>query len=590
MKILLYIVLFICFCKHSLAQDKTILINESLRCISISSKITNQSIKKGYITQQIMLKNCENHINELMLELPAQQFEKIYFTQTEQHKIKSKYNYTSKKMSDRRYYDRNIIFPISLKPNQISQINLYFKKPNKVQKTKALLWKKDAKIARTEALELTRGILYGILILFTLSALIVSILIQKRNYYYYVLYLSTGIIYLFVNNNLGNELLWPNYPSIDLFLKKIMLSAYLISSMVFLKGFIERRIYLPKLQMALQYFIYFSLILIATSLSISFFSNKAQLLFIEIQNIFIYLSIMSIVLTFIFIYFNTQEKSIVSFTLLYFLSFSFFLFYPQPEFGENIMGVYIGQLYTYSNAFIVAIIICFTTVYGVLQVIKNNEVVKKEMSIANSDNTFSIIHGQQNERIRVGRELHDGIGIMMSAIKMKMSSINIQDIEEANNITQINKDIDTICATIRTYSHLLLPPTLKKFGLQVALKDILEAHRIQTKTKTKYNLNIPDELTDTSQQLIHDIIKSLIAYFTAFPPDELQISIFILSSIKEAQIRIKYKGVNMNLKNTDIQSVITSVNLLQGNFQTQLINAWNYTIHIELPVLFKEEN
>ncbi|MDB5227590.1 MAG: hypothetical protein JWN78_1783, partial [Bacteroidota bacterium] len=107
---------------------------------------------------------------------------------------------------------------------------------------------------------------------------------------------------------------------------------------------------------------------------------------------------------------------------------------------------------------------------------------------------------------------------------------------------------------------------------------------------THYNFNIPDNLSHVSQQLIYDFLKNLIQYFSENTPDQLSISIYVISSIREAQIRIQHTGANMNLNDEYIKSVTSVIDLLNGKFQINLINAWNFRLHMEFPILLKEED
>jgi signal transduction histidine kinase len=571
------------------ARDSVFVINKSLRCKPASKFLIKTASQNDTFVYKLILQNQQAVSQQLLLEIPIQQIDRIIVQQFDSNALQKNYLFTTQKLSQRIYYDRNIIFPVDLKANQLSSILFKFHKDDihSYFKPEMLVWKKDAKITRTEALELTRGAFYGILILYTFICIILTLLLNVRNYYYYLLYLIAGIVYLFVKNNLGYELLWPDSPMLDIFLKKIMLSIYLTTSILFLRGFIQKRIDLPQLQKMLRYFIYFSLLLIFVSLLVGILSTPAQKTFIVLQNIFAVVCLSTVVITFIFVYFNTNERSLVLFTLMYFISFSFFIFYPQPEFGSDVFGVYLGQIYTYSNAFIIATIICVSAVYRVLQIIKNNELLKKEVSLINSHNNFSLIEGQQNERMRVGRELHDGIGIMMSAVKMRMSALKVSDETEKNKLRAITGEIDLICESIRTFSHTLLPPTLKKFGINAALKDILEESK-QLNPTLSYNFNIPDNLSPVSQQLIYDFIKNMIRYFSDNKPEQLTISIYVISSIKEAQIRIQYTGTQLNLNDESIKLVNSTINLLNGKFQINLLNAWNFRLHMEFPVLTNE--
>ncbi len=540
------------------------------------------------VKYELKLLNTHPAKQEILLEIPIQQIEKISLMQLVNDSILQRYVFVSKKLSQRIYYDRNIVFQFEIKPQQLNIIVLNFHKDDihNLIKPMILVWKKEAKLNRMQALELTRGVFYGILILFTFICFILTYLLNVRKYYYYLLYLISGIFYLFIKNNLGYELLWPDYPTVDYFFKKIMLSIYLITSILFLRGFIKNKVDLPVFYNRLRYFIYFGLFFVLISLVAGLFSTPAQRIFIFIQNIFVIVCITTVIVTFIIVYFNTNDKSIVLFSMIYSVSFNFFLFYPQPEFGSDVRGVYIGQIYTYSNAFFIATIICISSVYRVLKIIKSNDHLKKEMSLINSHNNFYLIEGQQNERARVGRELHDGIGIMMSAVKMKMSAVKTNDTDL--EIRKITKEIDAVCDKIRLFSHTLLPPTLKKFGVQVALKDLLEEYKIQHNIPLQYNFNIPENLSPVSQHLIYDIIRYLIQYFSAHKPEQLTISIYVIPSINETQIRVQHTGGNMNTQDENIKSIISVIDLLNGKFQINLLNAWNFRLHMEFPILLKE--
>ncbi|WP_298536321.1 sensor histidine kinase [uncultured Algibacter sp.] len=92
---------------------------------------------------------------------------------------------------------------------------------------------------------------------------------------------------------------------------------------------------------------------------------------------------------------------------------------------------------------------------------KNQEILtlKREFQIKTLE---SLIEGEEKERLRIAKELHDGVNGDLSAIKYKLSSLlemNNKVIKEA--ITMI----DDSCKQVRAISHNLVPPTLEKFSL-----------------------------------------------------------------------------------------------------------------------------
>lgn len=540
------------------------------------------------IIYSLLIQNKQPATEEILIEIPIQLIDKINVTQYESKQFKQHFNFLSKNLNQRLYYDRNIVFPFTLEPNKLNEIIFKFHDDDfhSYTKPKLLIWKKDAKINRMQALELTRGVFYGILALYIFICLLLTYFVRAKNYLYYCAYIFVGALYLFIKNNLAYELLWPTHPSIDLFFKKIILSFYLITSLIFLKGFLSKRVYIPALQNILRYFIYFGLLLVFISLIVGILSSNAQHTFIIIQNIFVVVCLISIVFTFIFAFLNSNDRSLVLFAFIYFISFSFFLFYPQPEFGRDVFGVYVGQIYTYSNAFILGVIISVSAVSRVLQIIRNNEQLKKDMSSMHAKNNFSLIEGQLNERKRVGQELHDGIGIMLSSMKMKISSIKPKNQEEETELKNILRNTDDICNNIRNLSHIFLPPTLQKFGLQVALKDLLDEFKLKSKANFSYNLNVPaTPVSFASQNVLYDFVQMLTSYFSQHKAEQLSINVYVLSSIKEAQIRVQCTGTYINEKDDRIQSITSVTDLLHGKYNIEFINAFNAKMLIEIPIL-----
>ncbi len=82
-----------------------------------------------------------------------------------------------------------------------------------------------------------------------------------------------------------------------------------------------------------------------------------------------------------------------------------------------------------------------------------------------------LITMQDNERRRLARELHDGLGQEMVALKMMLSGISRQDPAPLESkIREANGLLDHAMQQIRSLSHLLHPPLLDEVGLVSALQ------------------------------------------------------------------------------------------------------------------------
>jgi len=75
------------------------------------------------------------------------------------------------------------------------------------------------------------------------------------------------------------------------------------------------------------------------------------------------------------------------------------------------------------------------------------------------------------ERQRVARELHDGLGQMLVAMKIRFENCTDQEISmRAQHLPELREDFSTVIEEVRKVSNDLAPAGLTEFGLDKALK------------------------------------------------------------------------------------------------------------------------
>jgi len=102
---------------------------------------------------------------------------------------------------------------------------------------------------------------------------------------------------------------------------------------------------------------------------------------------------------------------------------------------------------------------------------------------------------QDDERRRIARDLHDGLGQELSAAKMMLDGMLLQTQsarlrEEA--ATQVSELIDTALLKIRSMSHLLYPPLLDEVGLRSALRWYVDGLTQRSGIETSIDLQPAD--------------------------------------------------------------------------------------------------
>lgn len=90
----------------------------------------------------------------------------------------------------------------------------------------------------------------------------------------------------------------------------------------------------------------------------------------------------------------------------------------------------------------------------------------------------AVMDAEENERRRIAGDLHDGVGQTMSAARMNLSALShalqLSTDEQKNNFEKIKQLIDESCNEVRTVSHNMMPGSLAKRGLALAVRDFTD--------------------------------------------------------------------------------------------------------------------
>jgi two-component system, NarL family, sensor kinase len=88
--------------------------------------------------------------------------------------------------------------------------------------------------------------------------------------------------------------------------------------------------------------------------------------------------------------------------------------------------------------------------------------------------TEAVLKGEEQERTRLAKDLHDGLGSMLSGIKYSFNTMKGNMIMTPDNAQAFERSMDMLDSSIkemRRVAHNMMPEALVKFGLDTALKD-----------------------------------------------------------------------------------------------------------------------
>lgn len=122
---------------------------------------------------------------------------------------------------------------------------------------------------------------------------------------------------------------------------------------------------------------------------------------------------------------------------------------------------------------------------------KKMEQVLKEVELSGR-----LLQLQDEERRRVARDLHDGVGQLLAALSMSAAIVAREkeklSADAARCVEGNSALIDQAIAEIRTVSHLLHPPLLDEIGLESALTEYVQG--FGERSNIRMTLDLPDNL------------------------------------------------------------------------------------------------
>jgi len=232
----------------------------------------------------------------------------------------------------------------------------------------------------------------------------------------------------------------------------------------------------------------------------------------------------------------------------------------------------------------------FLSLIGLPKISKNNT-EQKEQNQDPFSSLKSFIEGEEKERQRLSRELHDGIGQYLISIKMKLESLLYLDEKEVKEqISRLRIDFDETLDEIRRISNNLMPSVLEAFGVVFAIRNLCVETSEHTGLKISLdfkgdfeslNTTIKTYIFRIAQEALNNIVKHAGA---------TSVEIALERKKEEVLFMIRDNGRGFNLKEISagtghgMNNMRERVNLLKGGIEIDSHENKGTQILIYIPV------
>ncbi|MFV0522243.1 MAG: sensor histidine kinase [Mangrovibacterium sp.] len=244
-----------------------------------------------------------------------------------------------------------------------------------------------------------------------------------------------------------------------------------------------------------------------------------------------------------------------------------------------------------------AVLMAFLFVMGVFYIQKIFKYMSKmEAQRRHSEKLLlnATIQAEETERKRFAKEVHDGLGPLLSTIKMSVSALTYLDLDDKSRqiVNNTNDVINEAIKSVKEISNNLSPHVLENFGLMRAVQNFVNKLNALKMIKITFESNLGYQRFDKDIEIVlYRVICELINNTIKHAAAE---NIFIDLNINEKMITIAYHddGIGMDIEQLEKQSqegmgisnIFSRISSLRGNIDMKSKSEKGFDINITVEI------
>jgi signal transduction histidine kinase len=215
--------------------------------------------------------------------------------------------------------------------------------------------------------------------------------------------------------------------------------------------------------------------------------------------------------------------------------------------------------------------------------------LEKEKQLMASE---AVIKGQDEERGRLAKDLHDGLGGLLSGVKFSLANMKSTVILDADSALVFERSLDMLdhsISELRRVAHNMMPEVLVKFGLSEALKSYCDRMRESQIFKIDFqSIGMDERLSSNTEIFVYRIVQELLNN-TAKHAKATQVLVQLARQNSEVSITVEDNGIGFEKPGVDTAgigwaNIRSRVDYLKGKLDVQSSRGQGTSVHITIPV------
>ncbi|MBY0479020.1 MAG: tetratricopeptide repeat protein [Chitinophagaceae bacterium] len=206
--------------------------------------------------------------------------------------------------------------------------------------------------------------------------------------------------------------------------------------------------------------------------------------------------------------------------------------------------------------------------------------------------TEAVLKGEEQERTRLAKDLHDGLGGMLSGIKYSFSTMKGNLILTPDNAQAFERSMDMLDSSIkemRRVAHNMMPEALVKYGLDTALKDFCNDINQSGAVKVIYQsvgmegVQIEQTASITLYRIVQELVNNILKHATA---TQAVVQLNKLNGTITITVEDDGNGFDTSIlqqrKGMGWSNILSRVEFMKGVMDVQSESGKGTSVHIEI--------
>ncbi len=219
-----------------------------------------------------------------------------------------------------------------------------------------------------------------------------------------------------------------------------------------------------------------------------------------------------------------------------------------------------------------------------------NETLLHQQELRNK----AIVEAEEKERIRIARELHDGIGQQLSATKMNLSAFEPNLALLSNSVIAKYQDlivlVDDAVKEVRNVSHNMMPNALIRSGLVSAVRDFVNKLSLSEMLKVDLQIvGLNERLENTTETVLYRILQEAVNNIIKHA-DASQISIQLIKHNDYLNMMVEDNGKGFDtsklhsFEGIGLKNIVSRIQYLNGSVDFDSSPNRGTTVIINVPI------